>query len=103
MSGFGANSGELVAAASSIRGAADPVRDEHGERIAGLRIGGDAFGRVHGQAAGGYQEGMAKLARSVTSVADAMDDFSGKLEQTGHGYDWSDADAADTVGKSGNA
>lgn len=102
MAGFGTNSGELVAAASSIRGTADPVRDEHAAKIADLGLEAGDFGRVHQQAFGGYQEAMAKLAKCVTSMADAMDDFSQKLEQTGQGYDWSDADAADTVGKSGS-
>ncbi|MEU6128377.1 type VII secretion target [Saccharopolyspora sp. NPDC047091] len=103
MSGFGTNSGELVAAGNSIRGTADPVRDEHAKKIGELDLGAADFGRVHQQAFGGYQEAMAKLSKCVSSMADAMDDFAGKLEQTGQGYDWSDADASETVGKSGNS
>jgi uncharacterized protein YukE len=101
VAGFGANSGELVAAAGSIRGAADPVRDEHSKKIADPGLGQGDFGRVHGQHFAGYQQGMTKLSKCVASMADAMDDFAKKLEQTGSGYDWSDADAASTVRKSG--
>lgn len=101
MTGFDANAGELVAAATSIRSAADPVRDEHSKKIADLGLGQGDFGRVHGQNFSGFQEGMTKLSKCVASMADAMDDFAEKLEQTGTGYDWSDADAASTVSKSG--
>ena len=101
MAGFGANAGELVAAAGSIRGAADPIRDDHSKKIADLGLESADFGRVHGSNFSGYQSAMTKISKCVTSMADAMDDFAKKLEQTGSGYDWSDAEAADTVGKSG--
>lgn len=101
MTGFGVNAGDLTAAAGSIRGFADPLRDDHSKRIADLGLAGADFGRVHEGNFSGYQEAMTKLSKCVASMADAMDDFAKKLEQTGSGYDWSDAEAADTVGKSG--
>lgn len=102
MSGFDANAGELVAAANSIRSSADPVRDEHSKKVADLGLGQGDFGRAHGQHFSGFQEAMTKLSKCVASMADAMDDYAKKLEDTGKGYDWSDADAASTVGKSGS-
>ena len=101
MSGFGANAGELVSAANSIRGGADPLRDDHSKKIADLGLAQGDFGKVHGANFSGYQEAMQKISKCVNSMADAMDDFAQKLEDTSSGYDWSDAEAAETVQKSG--
>ncbi|GAA0524995.1 hypothetical protein [Saccharopolyspora thermophila] len=102
MSGFGANAGEFVSTAGSIRGAADPVRDDHSKKIADMGMGQADFGKAHGENFGPYQQAMTKISKCVTSMADAMDDFAGKIEKTGSGYTWSDADAADTVKSGGN-
>ncbi|MGP4015364.1 hypothetical protein [Saccharopolyspora sp. 5N708] len=101
MSGFGANAGEFVSTAGSVRGAADPVRDDHSKKIGDLGMGQADFGKAHGENFQPYQEAMTKISKCVASMADAMDDFAERLEKTGSGYDWSDAEAADTVGKSG--
>lgn len=101
MTGFGANAGELVSAAGSIRGGADPLRDDHSKKIADLGLAQADFGKVHGGNFSGYQDAMRKISQCVASMADAMDDFAKKLEETSSGYDWSDADAASTVQKSG--
>ncbi|GAA4860327.1 MULTISPECIES: WXG100 family type VII secretion target [Saccharopolyspora] len=101
MTGFGANAGEFASAAGNIRGAADPIRDDHSKKIKDLGMGAKDFGKAHGDHFTGYQDAMNKLSACATSLANAMDDFAGKLEQTGAGYDWSDAEAADTVGQSG--
>ena len=101
MAGFGANAGEFSSTGNSIRSAADPVRDQHSKNINNMGMGQADFGKAHGENFQPYQEGMDKLAKCVASLADAMDDFAGKLDKTSSGYSWSDADAADTVGKSG--
>ncbi|GAA4620592.1 hypothetical protein [Saccharopolyspora hordei] len=101
MSGFGANAGEFTSAAGSIRGAADPIRDEHSKKIGDMGMGQADFGEAHTGNFGPYQEAMNKIGKCVASLADAMDDFAAKLEKTGSGYEWSDADAAETVKSSG--
>ncbi len=100
MSGYDVNTGELVAAAGSVRAAADPLRDTHSKHIAELGLGQADFGRVHGQHFSGYQAGMDKLSSCVASMADAMDSFAEKLEKSGSGYDWSDQSASETVAQS---
>lgn len=101
MAGFEANAGEFASVASGIREQADPVRDKHGAKLGDLGMGEGDFGREHGENFQGFQDGMNKLAACVSSMADAMDDFAEKLEQTGSGYDWSDAESSSTVEKSG--
>ncbi len=101
MSGIGVNTGELVAAGSSVRGAADPVRDEHSRRVGDIGVGQAEFGRVHGQHFAGYRTGMDKLSKCVANMADAMDDFAEKLEQTGSGYEWTESGNAETIAGSG--
>ncbi|WP_406688648.1 hypothetical protein REH65_20030 [Saccharopolyspora sp. ID03-671] len=101
MTGFGANAGEFSSVGGSIRAAADPVRDKHSKDIADMGMGQADFGKAHGENFQPYQQAMDKISKCVASLADGMDDFAGKLEQSGSGYTWSDADAASTVGKSG--
>lgn len=101
MTGFGANAGEFSSVGGSIRAAADPVRDQHSKNISDMGMGQADFGKAHGENFQPYDQAMKKIGKCVESLAAGMDDFAGKLEQTGSGYDWSDADAASTVGKSG--
>ncbi len=101
MAGVSANSEELAAAASSIRGAADPLRDQHSKKIADHGLGQADFGKVHGQAASGFQDAMAKLSKCVASMADAMDDFAGKIQDAGGGYDSTESDAKSHLNQAG--
>lgn len=101
MTGFGANAGELVSAAGSIRGAADPIRDDYSKKISDLEMNGSDFGKAHQNFFSGYHSAMDKLAKCATSMADAMDDFAKRIEDASKSYGSSDADAAHTVGRSG--
>ena len=101
MAGVTADSGELTAAASGIRGAADPLRDQHSKKIAEHGVGEADFGKVHGQAASGFQDALGKLSKCVASMADAMDDFAGKIQDAGGGYDSTESDAKSDLNQAG--
>ena len=101
MTGVTADSGEFGAAASGIRGAADPLRDQHSKEIVEHGVGQADFGKVHGQAASGFQDAMATLSKCVASMADAMDDFAGKIQDAGGGYDSTDSDAKSQLNQAG--
>ncbi len=101
MAGVTADSGELAAAASAIRGAADPLRDQHSKKLADHGVGQADFGEVHGQAASGFQDAMTKLSRCVASMAAAMDDFAGRIQDAGGGYDSTESDATSHLNQAG--
>ena len=101
MAGVNTNAGELGAAASSIRSAADPLRDQHSKEIADHGVGQGDFGRVHGQAASGFHDAMTKLSKCVASMADAMDDFAGKVQNAASNYDTTEAGATSDLQKGG--
>ncbi len=101
MSGFGANAGELSSVAGSIRSAGDPLRDEHSREVADFSLGKADFGEAHQQHFDGFAESMQKMSASLKSMAEAMDDFAGNLEQASTDYAQTDEGASETVRESG--
>lgn len=100
MSGYGTNTGEMIATASAIKGLAQPVRELKG-KVAAPEATGKDFGEAHQAAGEPYRAGLEKLGQAVEAHAAAMENFAGRLEAVGSGYEWVESENTSTVRNSG--
>ncbi|WP_199441787.1 type VII secretion target [Umezawaea beigongshangensis] len=100
MSGFQANTGEMMASATAVQGIASDI-DEFKTTVTTSAVSARDFGRAHEQGGSRYVAGLTKIAEITTAHATAMRGLSDKLRASATGYDWSDSSGRATVKSSG--
>jgi hypothetical protein len=100
MSGFQANTGEMMASATAVQGIASDI-DELKATVTNSAVIAKDFGRAHEPGGTRYLAGLTKVAEITTAHATAMRGLSDKLRASATGYDWSDASGQSTVKSSG--
>ncbi|GGM51467.1 hypothetical protein GCM10012275_22960 [Longimycelium tulufanense] len=100
MGGYGTNTGEMVATASTIKGLAQTVRDLK-NKVSSTAVTAQNFGRAHIGPGGQYPPALQKIATMIEQHAAAMDDFAGRLEGSRGGYEFAESSNTATVRKAG--